>query len=320
MSFRTILVIVLALVCGVTAALGVSAVLNVRPPAQVEAKEVETMPVVVAVADTGRFMSLKEDLVKVRQFPKDMFAPEEVFATVEEVVDRSLTVPVIKGEPIMKKRVSEKGMHGIEAHIPDDMRAISILTQNAAAGVAGFILPGSKVDVQLTLDNTGMRNDPTGGAATFTLLENIEILAVTQVTDVPNQNKINPSDLQSVTLLVTIPQSEALNLASNKGKLHLSLRNSKDKGHVKPHAITLADLLPGNLQPQPEQQPPPETPQEKPVDNTPVQLVGQILIQRGLNESFVNVPLPQPETKSAVPAPIQPPRDNKPAPRLPNLD
>ena len=88
-------------------------------------------------------------------------------------------------------------------------------------GVAGFILPGNRVDVLLSLGEISGTNE-TGGGSTITLLENIEILAVDQKMDAPSDNKVDTKDLRSVTLLVTPQQANRLDLGQNKGMLHLA--------------------------------------------------------------------------------------------------
>src|SRR6266849_2959286 len=172
MSLRTVLVVVLALVCGVTAAMGISALMRPNPVAAAPEPEVEKVDVVVAVADLGRFTTMTLDLVKVRMFAKDS-VPTEAVSNVEDVLGRALLQPVVKGEAILDRKLGPKGFRGIEPAIPDGMRAVTIMTQNLAAAVAGFVLPGSKVDVMLTMSVASAPNDPAGGAKTFVLLENV---------------------------------------------------------------------------------------------------------------------------------------------------
>jgi pilus assembly protein CpaB len=121
------------------------------------------------------------------------------------------------------------------ALVPDGMRAFTVPTPSAASGVAGFILPGNKVDVLLTLE--GRR-----GSVTTTLVQNLEILAVDQRTDAPADNRIDPNHLRSVTLLVTPDQAAKLGLAQNKGALHLALRNHRDDQVAATSPARLAEL------------------------------------------------------------------------------
>jgi pilus assembly protein CpaB len=121
------------------------------------------------------------------------------------------------------------------ALIPSGMRAFTILTPSLASGVGGFILPGNKVDVLLTLE--GKR-----GSITTTLVQNLEILAVDQQLDAPSDNRVDPKQLRSVTLLVTPEQASRLGLAHNKGALYLALRNHADDRLVHNAPARLTEL------------------------------------------------------------------------------
>jgi pilus assembly protein CpaB len=102
--------------------------------------------------------------------------------------------------------------------IPARMRAFTISMSGVASGVAGLIRPGNKVDVLLT---TSQGN---AGPLTTTLMEDVKILAVDPRIDVPAENRVDPNQLTSVTLLVTPDQATKLALGQTKGVLHLSLR------------------------------------------------------------------------------------------------
>jgi Flp pilus assembly protein CpaB len=121
-------------------------------------------------------------------------------------------------------KLSPKGQRRLASLVSEGMRAFTIKT-NVASGVAGFILPGNKVDVILTVDSSRLSTvgsiDRTGGGSTTTLLQNVEILAVDQKVEAPAENKVNSNDLRSVTLLVTPSQAAKLSLGQSKGDLHL---------------------------------------------------------------------------------------------------
>jgi Flp pilus assembly protein CpaB len=121
------------------------------------------------------------------------------------------------------------------------MRAYTIQTPQVASNVAGFVLPGSRVDILLNLRGSGA-NDPTGGGSTTTILQAVEILAVDQTMDIPNDNKVDPKGLRSVTLLVTPQQAARLALGQGVGKLTLSLRRAGDLSDSKTTPERLKDL------------------------------------------------------------------------------
>ena len=95
-------------------------------------------------------------------------------------------------------------------------------------------------DIRLDAKDDGL--DYTGGGSTTTLMQNIEILAVDQNLDMQDPNKKNPTQLQSVTLLVVPNQANKLSLAQQKGTLHLSLRNEGDSDPAQTNVVTIMDL------------------------------------------------------------------------------
>ena len=121
--------------------------------------------------------------------------------------------------------------------IPDGMRAFTIQTPHVAADVGGFIMPGNHVDILLT---TCTGNDDTaGGGVTTTLLQNVQVLAVAQKLEAPEDSKLIANDIKSVTLLVTPNQAARLDLGMNKGILHLALRNPADDREAKTVPATM---------------------------------------------------------------------------------
>jgi pilus assembly protein CpaB len=179
--------------------------------------------------------------VKVVEYPVDLVPPGAI-TSIADAVDRVVLHPMVKDEVLVEGKLASKDAgRGLAAIIPEGMRAFTIQTPHVASGVAGFILPGNKVDVLLTMNGQGS-NDTTGGASTSTLLQNVKILAVDQRTDAPVDNKVNPQTLQSVTLLVTPDQAAKLDLGQNRGTLHLSLRNPKDTDAATTRPATLSGL------------------------------------------------------------------------------
>jgi pilus assembly protein CpaB len=254
MSIRSILVILLALVFGGSAALGIRTFLR---QSQAGEAAIDTVPVVVAATDVPRFEALSADLIAVRNFPREL-VPAGCMKTLEDAVDRVTLVSLGKGEPIPTEKLSAKGAgRGMGAIIPKGMRAFTINTPSVASHVAGFILPGSKVDVLLTVRTNGT-DDGTGGTVTDTLLQNVEILAVDQRVEAPSSSKVDVKELNSVTLLVTPAHAAKLDMGQNAGTLHLSLRNPGDTVHTKTQPATLSELRLTKAPPLPEKKAPPK--------------------------------------------------------------
>jgi pilus assembly protein CpaB len=230
-SPRSVMITVLALVFGGSAAVGVSSFIQ-NPPAT----KGDVVPVVVASAEIGRGQTITGDQIETREFPRGL-VPTGAILKKEDAQERSTYTTLVVGEPLMENKLSPKGVRGLASLVHDGMRAFTIST-NVASGVAGFILPSNKVDVLLTMAN-GSPSDSTGGGSTTTLLQNVEILAVDQKVEAPGDNKVDATNLRSVTLLVTPDQAAKLSLGQNKGTLHLTLRNPKDElaANVKPTTV-----------------------------------------------------------------------------------
>jgi pilus assembly protein CpaB len=235
-SFRTVLVIILALVCGGSAAIGIHQLRNTDGPA---AKN-ETVWVVVAAENVPRFTVLTPKMLKMREFPKSLVPPGALHKA-EDACKRATYAALVKEELVLDAKLAPRGAGGgMAVMIPEGMRAYTIMTPTVASGVAGFILPGNKVDVLLTVSSG--EADSTGGGSTSTLLQMVEVLAVHQRVEVPADNKVNPNEMGSVTLLVTPVQAAKLDLGQTKGRLHLTLRNPLDTVEAESNPVSWKDL------------------------------------------------------------------------------
>jgi pilus assembly protein CpaB len=278
MSVRSVMMIMLALLFGGSAAMGVNSLLSTP-----QVPKGDVVPVVVAGVDLPRGTSIKADVVTIKAFPKDM-APVGALSKVEDAVDRSVFIPLVKDDPLIESKLAPKGSgRGLSALIPKGMRAYSIKTPDVAQGVTGFILPGNRVDVLLSLGEIAGTNHDTGGGTTTTLLQNVEILAVDQKMDAPADNKVDTKELRTVTLLVTPQQANVLDLGQNKGILHLLLRNHEDQGATQTKPATLADL---------------RFRQEKPWDERAIGVLN------ALGKALAQRPPAQAQSKPAGPAPV----------------
>ncbi len=289
MRLRTVLIVVFAVVFGLAAAVGVYVI--ERPP-QPQGPVIEMVPVLVAKMNVPRGHSLTADLIAQRKWPKDV-VPEGALSDIQGAVDRTAIVPIASGEPLLDSKLAPKGAgRGLAAIIPPGMRAYTIQTPNIATGVAGFILPGNKVDVLLTITNPSF-DDPTGGGSTVTLLQNVEILAVDQRVDAPEENKMDPKELRSITLMVTPAGAAKLDLGQNKGTLHLALRNPEDQETSEVEPATIAGLHIGTEEggfPRVVKKPAPvvvETPPQPSPPKQPVKTVTRIRTLRGSQGGFV---------------------------------
>jgi pilus assembly protein CpaB len=218
---------------------------NAMKAPQVVTQTVATQPVVVAAADLSLGAELKAEDLKVLQFPQGQ-APEGSFAAPPELVGRGLIVSVVKGEPFLPSKLAAKEAGaGLPPVIPDGMRAVSVRV-NEVIGVAGYVLPGSRVDVITTVSPTNQMQDMTSKV----VLANV--LTLTAGTRMEQDQKDGkPVQVTVVTLAVSPEQAERLALASTEGKIQLALRNPLDQSAPATPGIKPAGLLGGVMTPAP---------------------------------------------------------------------
>jgi len=115
------------------------------------------------------------------------------------------------------------------------------MASRVPTNVAGFVLPGSLVDVLLNLEGGG-REDGTGGGSTATLLQAVKVLAVDERLEAREESRANRKGVSAVTLEVTPDQANMLDLGQNSGTLSLSLRNPRDEQGVITEPATVANM------------------------------------------------------------------------------
>ena len=186
-------------------------------------QQTKTQPVVIATTDLSLGAELKADHLKVALYPQGQ-APEGAFVKVDEIVGRGVIVNIVKNEPILPaKLASKEAGAGLPPVIPEGMRAVSVRV-NEVIGVAGYVLPGTRVDVLATASPT---NDPKD-ITTKVVLANVQVLtAGTRMEQ--DQTDGKPVQVTVVTMSVTPEQAERLALASTEGKIQLALRNPLDQ-------------------------------------------------------------------------------------------
>jgi len=157
----------------------------------------------------------------------------------EDVIGRGVTTAIYEGEPIVENRLAPKGAGGgLAAMIPSGMRAVAVRV-NDVVGVAGFVVPGMRVDVLIS--GNPPNNGSNQGSLTRTLLQNIEVLSAGQ--DFKKDNEGKPLGVGVVNLLVTPEQAEMLSLASNQTTIQLVLRNPLDTQVAKTPGTAVVELF-----------------------------------------------------------------------------
>lgn len=175
--------------------------------------------VVVAALEIPFGESVEAAEVKVIDMPESA-VPDGSFKRVDDVVGRVATQAVLPGEILLEKRIVEH-MSGsaLAVVLEKGKRAITVRVDDVV-GVAGFLLPGNRVDVVATRRNGGRRVD------SKTILSNLKVLAVDQTA---SPERDGPVIVRAVTLEVNPRQAERLAKATQEGKVQLTLRNPLDK-------------------------------------------------------------------------------------------
>jgi pilus assembly protein CpaB len=204
-------------------------------------------PTMVHIALANRDLQLgtvlKEDDIKLAEWPGAV--PLGATTKTQDLVGRGVTTAIYAKEPIIESRLAPKGAGGgLAAMIPPGMRAVAVRV-NEVVGVAGFVVPGMRVDILIS-GNTPT-NSPANGTLTRTLLQNIEVLSAGQ--DFKKDNEGKPVLVQVVNLLVTPEQAEQLSLASMQTSIQLVLRNPLDRELTKTPGTALSHLFLGGKLP-----------------------------------------------------------------------
>lgn len=189
--------------------------------------------VVVTATDLTYGVKLDRAMLRLVQYPKDA-VPEGAYASIDSVVGQTTKVFMGAREPVTAIKMSSRG-GGLSMLVKPTMRAAS-LEVNQVSGVSGFVLPGDRVDVLVTVDPRNMNED----AVTRTVLQNTEVLAAGQKTE---QQDNKPITVQAVTLLVSPEGAETLALALHEGKIHLVLRNPEDQTEVQVASLSTRQML-----------------------------------------------------------------------------
>ncbi len=241
MNIRTIVTAVVAVLLALVAVLMVRSYLGAaRPPgAPVQSGPGATAPVVVASAPIQRGAVHQPLQLKVVNYPADA-VPSGSFQTVAQLTGGGANShlalrPISLNEPLLADKVSGPGGKlTLSVALTPGMRAVS-LRSGDVAGVAGFVLPGDRVDILLTRNIAGDANN----AVTQVLAENVLVLGVDQSAD-DQQDK--PVVAHTVTIEVTPDQAQTISLAQAVGNISLALRQVSDGAALNKKAMTVAQL------------------------------------------------------------------------------
>lgn len=245
---RLLAVLVVALVCATISSYVVYRALSSRVVADTGPRLV---PTIVAAQPIPAGAMVTRELVKVVDWPADSRVPDS-FSDVKLVLDRGAVDSIAENEPITGSKLAAVGTGaGLPPTIPPGMRAISVRV-NEVIGVAGFVVPGTRVDLVVTLEGRGQ----TAESLARVVCSNVQVLtAGTRFDQEKARQDGRPIPTSVVTLLVTPEDAERIALASAEGRITLTLRNPLDTLPTQSTGVRMAGLMGAAPEPPPVEKP-----------------------------------------------------------------
>lgn len=202
------------------------------PVKQAQASDTKDLVVTTKPLPVGT--TIKPGDVKTIRVPVEQF-PKGAYAKVEEVLDRPIVSNILQDEPVMEGRLAARNSGaGLAPIIPVGMRAVTVRVTDVSA-VAGFVMPGMRVDVLVT-----GRPPSATDTITTTVLQNVMVLS--SGTTIQPDARGQAMQAPNVTLLATPEQAEILTLAGNEGRIQLVLRNGNDQDQKATAGKTISQL------------------------------------------------------------------------------
>lgn len=232
---RTFVVVLIAVGVAAIASFGVFRAIQQMPVREVE---VRSLHQVVAARQLTMGQLITKDDVKLVAWPASS-PVEQGFTEIESVLNRGLIDGVVANEPLTERKLAplEAG-GGLPPTITEGMRALSVKV-NEVIGVAGYVVPGTRVDVIVTLSNRGGQND----SMTRVVVSDVEVLTAGTRMDQEKARDGQAIPASVVTLLVTPEDAEKIALASSEGSIMLTLRNPLDRAPTETLGVRTAALL-----------------------------------------------------------------------------
>jgi len=231
---RTVIVLAIAVIMAGIASFGVYRVIASMPARQ----EVKTVSVVVAAHPLRLGTRITKDHVKLVSWPADNQVPG-AYGKIEDVLERGVISPLSENEPLSDSKLAAVAAGaGLPPSIPDGMRALSVKV-NEVVGVAGFVVPGTRVDVMATI--AGRQQDEQ--STTRVVVSNVQVLTAGTRYDQEKAKDGEAIPSTVVTLLVRPEDAERVTLAATEGHLMLMLRNPLDVAPTQTTGVRTAGLF-----------------------------------------------------------------------------
>ncbi len=237
---KSIVLLLLALGCGLVASIGINQVLakNRAKPAE---KTGETKPILVAMADIGLRGELNAQNVRLEDWPSNL-VPEGAIFSLDDLKERRSRTLIVKGEPILEsKLLSKDAGRSVSGLIPKGFRSVSVRV-DSVSGSSSLILPDDRVDVLVHIRANPSQN--INQTVTRTILQDVRVFAVNdQVGRSEELSEEQSIAAKTVSLLLTPDETELVALAAEIGKLRLVMRSPEDDEATETLGADVARLL-----------------------------------------------------------------------------
>ena len=293
MKPQTLVMLVVALGCGLAAMVMTQRFLTVPV-----AEKPKGATVIVAAVDIKPGEQITEQLIKSVDWPQDV-VPANAVTKAEDVIGRSVRFPIASNEVVTTLKIAADGVGpGLEPIIEAGMRAMSVPIKTHESA-AGFIKPGSKVDVVMI-----SRGNGDGGRAK-TILQNVRVIAVNHSISENPEEAQKGTVIEMITFLLAPGEAEGLALAQNTGSLQIVLRNPMETEFVKTKGVNQEELMKGSNVFNEAVKGPPDAPK---VESGPNALSGFLT---KLMQNKPKADEPKPEVKETPIAQVAPPPPDK---------
>jgi pilus assembly protein CpaB len=236
-NWKTIAPIVISLVIAVAGSVFIYRWINFKTaPKEMVRVQADAVPIAVAAVDLHWGTQIIPEMIKTVPFLKETL-PVGHFTRIADLNNRVVIASIKKGEPVVEHRLAPESIKtgGVSAVLKSGKRAVAV-KGDKVMGLSGFVNPGNRVDVMVTL------NDPrTKLTKTKFVLENIPVLATG--IQIQKNEKGEPAPVDVYTLEVTVEEAEKLALAASMGKLQFALRNITDAETVLTKGTTISQVL-----------------------------------------------------------------------------
>ncbi len=270
---KSLILLALALGCGLVASLGINQVMSQGTP--VAAPKGDSEAIFVALKDININDQITPDMVKLEQWPKDKI-PQDALRKLEDVKDRRAKQRLFKDEPLVDRKLHPAGEAGARPtdHIPNGYRVAAVKVEASTTG-GNLVKPGDRVDLILHVQKNLSANIAETSALTF--LQDVKVFAVNST--IKDEEGGGAISARTVSLLLKPDEVEKVTLAANMGRIALSLRPPQDDVMVASSGTDTRRFFSGNGDSserteegaKPASEPEPKVAQPAPAQDNPLQ-------------------------------------------------